>query len=140
MILEEFKPEHLDEIDLQDEQRSWYEYEQRLEYARGLTRGLGYTVRVAGQIIVCGGVLPVDQSTGQLWCFMSKYARTHLITVHRVALRFMQISGLPTLYATSEADFANGCRWLLMLGFKQSAVLHKYGPDGRDHILYTKVL
>lgn len=140
MILEAYQPDHLFEIDLHESQSSWYAYNERPAYARELARGLAYTVRIAGMIIICGGVLPVDESTGHLWCFMSKHAAKHMLTVHRVTQRFMQVSGKQTLYATAEADFPHGCRWLELLGFKQSAVLYKYDPLGRDHILYTKVL
>jgi hypothetical protein len=140
MILEAFKPEHLSEIDLHDSQRSFYAYEARDAYARDLARGLAYTVRLNDRIMICGGVLPVDESTGHLWCFMSKYAGRHMLALHRVTGRFMEVSGKKTLHATTDADFPHGCRWLEMLGFKQASILHNYDPAGRDHILYTKVL
>jgi hypothetical protein len=140
MILEAFKPEHLREIELHESQRSFYDYGARDQYAQELTRGLAYTVRLDGQILICGGVLPVDQSTGHLWCFMSKFAGKHMLAVHRVTRRFIEVSGRKTVYATTEADYPRGCRWLEMLGFRQSAILHQYDPAGRDHILYTKVL
>jgi RimJ/RimL family protein N-acetyltransferase len=140
MILEAYSPEHLREIDLQDSQRSFYEYEARDEYAIELTRGLAYTVRIEGTIMVCGGVMSVDESTGHLWCFMSRSAGKHMLALHRVTRRFMEVSGKKTLHATTDADFPRGCRWLEMLGFSQAAILHDYDPAGRDHILYTKVL
>jgi hypothetical protein len=140
MILEAYKPEHLREIDLHDSQRSFYDYEARDAYARELARGVAYTVRLEGQIMICGGVLPVDNTTGHLWCFMSRFAGKHMLALHRVTRRFIEVSGKHTLHATTEADFPDGCRWLEMLGFRQAAVLHRYDPAGRDHILYTKVL
>lgn len=140
MILEAYKSEHLSEIDLQESQRSFYEYESRDAYALELERGLAYTVRMEGQIMICGGVLPVDDTTGHLWCFMSRHAGKHMLALHRVTRRFIQVSGKKTLHATTDADFPRGCRWLEMLGFTQGAILHNYDPAGRDHILYTKVL
>lgn len=142
MRIEPFKPEHLWQIDLQPAQCSWYEYGTDA-YAAELALGLGYTLRIAGRIVLCGGIIEVDARTGHLWCFLSVDARHYLVRLHRAARRFLEVTGKRHLIATTESDFADGCRWLEMLGFTRRAgaegLLPKAGPDGRDHILYEKV-
>jgi hypothetical protein len=141
MIIEPFSPRHLWEIDLQPAQRSWYLYASP-EYAESLARGMAYTARVRGRIVACGGILPVDEDTGHLWCFLAAEAGRHFVRLHRTAQRFLRVAGKRVLVATSEADFVDGCRWLELLGFQRASRsrLPKYGPDGADHICYEKVL
>jgi len=140
MIMEPFKPEHLWAINLQPAQRSWYSYASP-EYAERLANGLAYTGRSYGRIIVCGGILDIDATTGHLWCFLASGARSHFIRLHRTAQRFIDLTGKRTLYATSEAHFEDGCRWLDLLGFKRcDELLHGFGPDGADHILFSRVI
>lgn len=136
--MEKFKPEHLWQIELQDAQRSWYDYAS-VEYAQSLADGLAYTGRMRGCILVCGGVIDTGPEVGHLWCFLSRQARHHFLRLHRTTLRFMQLTGKRRLIATAEAHFADGCRWLEMLGFERGELLPNAGPDGCDHIKYEKV-
>lgn len=140
MIMERFRPEHLWQINLQPAQRSWYEHASP-EYAEALAQGLAYTGRNRHRrIIVCGGIIDIDANTGHLWCFLAMGARPYFVRLHRTAQRFIDLTGKQTLYATSEAHFEDGCRWLELLGFKRNdELLHGFGPDGADHVLFSRV-
>lgn len=139
MIIETFKPEHLWEIQLQPAQRSWYRYASR-PYAEMLANGLAYSGRIRGQLVVCGGVIDMDEDTGHLWCFLSVQARCYFVRLHRATIRFLKLTGKRRLIATTEADFEDGCRWLEMLDFQRKESMPNAGPDGCDHISYEKVM
>lgn len=101
-----------------------------------LARGLAYTLRIDGRLIACAGVIEISPTQGHLWSFLSVHAPRHMVRLHKIARRFLEVSGKRQLVATTEIDFPDGSRWLEMLGFLKVGCLDHYGPDGRDHHLY----
>lgn len=39
---------------------------------------------------------------------------------------------------TVESDYAAGIAWARTLGFRAEGVLNKFGPGGKDHIIYAR--
>lgn len=139
MTLEPFEPRHLTEIQMQPVQaQSWARYGS-VQYAEEIARGvLAYSVRADGVLMGCGGIKEQTPEIGHLWSFISVNAGPHLISMHRIARRMIEVSGKRVMVATSEKSFLNGCRWLQMLGFMAIEALPGYGIDGSDHILYMR--
>jgi hypothetical protein len=139
MTVEPFKPEHLDEIDLQPGQASWREY-RRPEYAAELARHTAVTARAEGRIVACAGVVPVDAEGGMVWALVARDAGRYFLRFRGMVRRLLEVSGKKRFFANTECEFDAGCRWLELLGFtRQPDLLPAFGPDGRDHYLYEKV-
>jgi hypothetical protein len=135
MIVEHFNIAHLDEIDLHERQAAaralWTP-----DYCSKLT---GYTVRIGGEIILCGGLLDLygDRSVGHAWSLLSKKARPHFVRLHGAVERFFETSGKRVIVATTEGG--DVCRWLRLLRFRFDHIEPAYGPDGADHAVYVRV-
>lgn len=134
MIVRPFKPEDMAAIDLQDAQRPARDLLLELapDYATG---GPAYTAEQDGRIVACAGVLAVG-SYGALWSALARGAP--MLALHRAALRFLSVHRFRLMQATAAAHFADGCRWLEMLGFERRNVLPQPGPDGAMHVLYER--
>jgi hypothetical protein len=139
---EAFKAAHLSEIDTQP----W----QRHVFARAIEAGTfvppaaleeagnAYTLRHRGRIVACAGLVASDTAAVHLWAVVAD--RAPLVILHRAARRLLEIyRGCGRISATTEANFAQGCRWLDLLGFERREVLTGYGV-GIDQVLYTRDL
>lgn len=135
MMFEPFKPEHLDEIDLDEPQR--FVADDERAYRRSLANsGQAFTVRAAdGHILACFGVLNCSAEHGVLWSYTSVHVKRHRIALHRAALRALPLLGKRQLQATTDGS---GCRWLEKLGFHYHDSLPRFGFDGKDHLRYVR--
>lgn len=82
------------------------------------------------------------EGNADCWTMLSKKACQHPITLHRLAMRIMgaytENLKLRRLSAGTPIDQPEGSRWLETLGFKREGVMVKYGPDGKDWVLYAR--
>jgi hypothetical protein len=138
MTIEPFKPEHLDEIDLQPGQASWRDY-RSAEYALELALHTAITARAEGRIMACAGVVPVGEEDGMVWALVARDAGRYFLKFRSMVGRLFEVSGKKRIFANTECEFSAGCRWLELLGFERIERINAYGPDGRDHYLYEKV-
>lgn len=141
MIVEAFHVKHLDEMRVNAYQRASFDRYCNDDDRARMQTGFARTVRIDGKIMMVGGVLELydDTSIGHLWSLLADGADQHALALHRCLLRLFQITGKRMLVATTECDYAYGCRWLGMLGFdRQAETLEAYGPDGADHYLYVR--
>lgn len=129
MIIEPFKPEHLDAIELQDASLIGPIKGQLPMYVKGEA----WTV-ITNRIICCSGLVPTTLGA-HLWAVIARDAP--MIVLHKIALRAFGTYRL-RISATVEATFLPGCRWLEMLGFERVAIASEYGHDGCDHYVYVR--
>lgn len=129
MIIEPFKPEHLDAIELQDALLIGPIKDQLPMYIKGEA----WTV-ITDRIICCSGLIPTTLGA-HLWAVIAKDAP--MVVLHKIALRAFGTYRL-RLSATVETHFLPGCRWLEMLGFERVEIAEGYGHYGRDHYVYVR--
>lgn len=135
-----FEPEHLKTLELQSAQRYMLSHI-CIEYLKGLQAvGPALSAEHEGRIVACAGVAFQGFGMGVLWAFVSHDAGRHFVRLDRYARRILSLTSLRRIEATTEASFAQGCRWLEMLGFENEGRMRAYGPDGQDHFRFAKVL
>jgi hypothetical protein len=103
-----------------------------------------YTLVVNDEIILCGGVMLLDWQVGDAWtlfadnfkrypiaCFKAcKYVIDTIAKDHN--LRRVQAIVLPGL---------NGGRnFVERLGFQEEGLLRSFGPNGEDHLMFSKII
>lgn len=143
MIVERFQLAHFDEIRVCDTQRDSFERYADDNYRRMIVNGYSLTVREAGRILICGGIVDLyeDRDVGHLWSLFAQGADRHMLRLHRIAQRLIEVSGKHLLVATTHEGYAPGCRWLAMLGFApHPEPLPDFAPDGSPQIAYTRTL
>ena len=130
MIIEPFRPEHLDAIELRDPRLLQPGVADMLPL---IETGDACTV-ITDRIIACTGLIPTTLGL-HLWAVIAKDAP--MIVMHKLALRAFEVYRL-RISATVEVGFSPGCRWLELLGFERVAIAPEYGHDGGDHYVYAR--
>jgi hypothetical protein len=130
-----FKPEHLASLRAQPEQMIEVSA-LTPEFAAGLARTDAWTIVDGEETLFCGGVVEY-QGIGVLWAAVSSRIGRRMITVTRMCQRYLSLSSL-RIETSVRTDFAPGCRWAELLGFRREQHLPREGFDGSDHYRYVK--
>lgn len=139
MIFERFKPEHMDEIELLDNQQLAREFLSHDKLQLMAEAGPAYTARDGNRLILCSAGL--DESLPQaslIWCLMSVQARTHFVALTRAARRLISVASRPVVVASVQDGFAPGCRLLTLLGFEHVTEACFEGPDTAHYLIYRR--
>lgn len=98
--------------------------------------GLGLTVRHAGEIISCMGVVKLWQGVGEVWCFTAPEAKRHPRLLCRAALWGIEAGieqlSLHRVQAHVRMEFPAALKWIKYLGFSNEGPCPKYTADGQD--------
>lgn len=132
MTVERFRPEHVMEI---------AEHADDVANAGQLDAASpeAYTLRVNGEVLMCGGVAELGPDKGMLWSYIAPAALQHPVIVHRSVLRFLSLLSYRRLEAYCKCDSQRANRWLETLGFTLEAPrMAKWAPDGSDYSLWAK--
>lgn len=110
-----------------------------------LSHGLPFqTILDNDENILCiVGVTPVWNGVVELNTIFTKDCYLNRISLARYlkksfALFFASVDA-HRVQAIARASFTEAQHFLLFLGFEYEAVLHKYGTDGTDYVMFRKV-
>jgi RimJ/RimL family protein N-acetyltransferase len=147
-----FLPGHLDEIDVQDEQKYIFKHLEdtgisRLQYGYILVDGAiiekdgcpcAWSYIVNGKVVGCGGIITTGlDHMAEAWCIFGKdFKSAARIAVKRI-LRAVQECNYDRVQAVTEVDFKVAQRFLKWLGFEEEGILRCSGADKRDNIIYS---
>lgn len=129
MIATPFKPEHLARLRIQPAQA----IELPLltpQIAQVIAHHDAWTFLDADEPLLCGGVVPYH-GMGILWAAVSGQVGARMITLTRMAQRFLALNQL-RIETGVRIGFTPGCRWAELLGFRRE------GFDGSDHYRYVR--
>lgn len=139
MTIVPYKAEHLLEMVLQPGQEYALPYITP-EYAIALQNQYAFTALVEGRPIAVGGVTELWTNRGLCWTFIDRKAGSHFAELHRAVKRLLDIVPYRRLEAETPCGFAQGHRWLKMLGFTLEAErMRAFQVDGSDSSLYARV-
>lgn len=141
MNVQPFKLEHLQRLDPHEAQKAVRAL-LTPQHAQQMASGQAYSYVVGRRVLACAGILDLyeDPSIGHVWSLLSRDVRGHLTAIHRAAQRMIEVSGKRLLIATAETEHELGCKWMRLLRFKFDHIEPSYGPDGRDHAVYMRVI
>lgn len=129
MIAVPFKPEHLASLRIQRAQVMELP-SITPQIAAVISQHEAWTCIDGNEPLLCGGVVPY-QGGGVLWAAVSGNVGTRMITLTRMAKRYLTLNQLP-METGVRVGFAAGCRWAELLGFRRD------GFDGSDHYRYVR--
>lgn len=139
MIVVPYEPRHLDEMTMQPSQRYLRDFVTP-EAAAAVAGHPAYTAVCEGEILGCGGVVPVWQGRAIAWSFISNKAGPYFVAITRAVRKFLDDQPQDRIETTVDMEFADGHRWARMLGFKlEAGRMAKYRPDGGTCSLYARV-
>ncbi len=92
-------------------------------------------IAIFGGIDILPGIL-------QVWGLISDDVRKCPLGFHKAALHLLKAKfsgGYRRVQMTVRSDFLCGWKWAKALGFQSEGIMRKYGPDGTDYILFSRV-
>lgn len=141
-----FEPWHLDALNFRAREARIFKKIDRNADAQVIARQLGtaFTGFSEKGIIGCAGIAPVWRGVGHAWVVLGKDYKAHRIWMHKQVVAFQDkiIAGmnLHRVEATVMCEFIPGIQWLERMGFQLEGKKRKYGPDGKDHYSYARII
>jgi hypothetical protein len=92
------------------------------------------------KVVACAGIVQVWQGRGKAWAIIDRKSKQDFLSVHRAVKRFLSVAPHRRLEADVDCEYAEGHRWMKLLGFSMEAQeMKKFRPDGGSCSLYAKV-
>ena len=113
-----------------------------LMYAQAST-GNAITALLNGTPAVSFGSVHIWKGVEEMWCLMEERARKHPVAMTKIAIAyrdFRVIAGnLHRLQLTVRCQDQRAFRWATAIGFELEGQMRRYGPDGSDFYLMSRV-
>lgn len=139
MIVEPFKAEHLDTMDLQPAQKDALSFIPAKQY-KALEGPTAFSLFANGECVACVGAVEAWPNRAQVWTLISGKAGKHMKSITGAIKRMLTIAPWRRIEAQVDCDFAQGHRWMRMLGFSMEVErMTAYLPDGRDAAQYVRL-
>lgn len=138
--LEDFRPEHFDEIVAQDSQIYFRDIlAKHPEYKQQIyQQSIGKTGRLDGVIIGICGISKVTPYLGEGWAYFSTDLPKGTRSVVKAIKEFINAQKhIRRIQCTVDIYNYKAIRFAKALGFKPEGILQAYGPDGHDHMMFT---
>lgn len=140
MLVERFRPEHMEELVLQPAQELALAPLGKRRNAELLAQGDAFAGLIAGRVVVCAGVVQMWEGRGDAWSLISTdIGPQGMHETHYAVRRYLAASSLRRIEAACDAAFLQAHRWMYLLGFAYEGPLAKYTPDGRDCLRFARV-
>jgi hypothetical protein len=107
------------------------------------TGGPAYTLLIDGEIIASSGVVRQGWNRGEAWTLTGplfyKYPKICIKAVKEYLQKIIEDEGLKRVQSLINVKHEWGDRWMKHLGFEKEGVLRKYGPEGDDYAIYSRI-
>lgn len=115
----------------------------RARLAAQIERSPGFTIFQKGWPVAIFGASFLNRKVIQIWAVTSPEMTKYPITMHRLCAKLLReyrhAHGIHRAQITIRPDFPRAVEWALALGFSYEGKLVKYGEDGSDFLLFSKV-
>jgi hypothetical protein len=134
-----FLPEHLDTLALQPSQADFLQTFDKTYAPALIAAGPCFTAIKDGVILGCAGLTKQWDNRAIAWALFSTNLGREFVRIHRAAERYLAIADFKRIEAFVDANFAEGHRWIQMLGFEREGYMRSFSPNGNDAVLYARV-
>lgn len=142
ITVETFRAHHLERFVPQPAQRAEFELVTPESARAHELAGPGYSILVDGEAVACAVLAPLGDGRGALWALVGAKAGPHMLRAKRIAEKMMRESGLRRIEAVVATEFAEGHRWMRMLGFELETPngMRAFGSNGETFSLYSRIM
>lgn len=134
-----FKGEHLFDLRLQHMQQEFHQ-QFTPQYGRALEDvGNGYTAMVDGKPIACAGLAEQWEGRALAWALIGQDAGPHFVRMVRGMRRALDMSRWRRIEAQVDAEFVEGIRLAVMLGFEVESKMRAFTAEGRDAFMFVRI-
>jgi len=108
--------------------------------ARNLMKGPAFTGVHDGEVIACGGIIPLWKHVGEAWVITSelveRFPFTFAKTIRRNLRLLIDTMGLDRVQTVIHADHEVSIKWAERMGFVDEGKMRKY-INGHDYYRYA---
>jgi len=134
-----FKGEHLQALRLQRSQED-FGHQFTPEYGRSLESvGHSYTAMADGRPIACAGLAEQWEGRALAWALIGQDAGPHFVRMVRGMRRALDMSQWRRIEAQVDAEFVEGIRLAVMLGFEVESKMRAFTTEGRDAFMFVRI-
>ena len=134
-----FRAEHAYALELQLGQRGIKPFLTKA-YVESLVGDYAFSGLIGDRVVAVGGVFKMWEGRGVVWSLIDQSAGEHFVAIHKAAKGILDAAPFRRLEADTPCTFAQGHRWLRLLGFHLEApCMEAYQPDGTDSALYARI-
>ena len=105
--------------------------------------GHAITVLLHGTPAACFGSVSIWKGLEEMWCLLEERARKYPLAMTKIAIAYRDyrvIAGnLRRLQLNVRCSDQRAFRWAKTIGFELEAKMRRYGPDGSDFYLMSRV-
>ena len=105
--------------------------------------GIAYTGISQGKVYAMFGVYEFWKGSAEGWLIPSKNLRQKTIPFHRTALRFFELAAermrIKRLQFTIHSQNVQALKWAERCYFDFEGTMRRYGPDGSDYKIYSRL-
>jgi hypothetical protein len=105
--------------------------------------GHAITVLLHGTPAACFGSVSIWKGLEEMWCLLEERARKYPLAMTKIAIAYRDyrvIAGnLRRLQLNVRCSDQRAFRWAKAIGFEPEAKMRRYGPDGSDFYLMSRV-
>ena len=118
-------------------------YEEQTTFNHCLDASVHFSLRHDGELLCVFGCTPIWPGLWEGFLLPTARMKNHPMASVRMVRSFIDKAcienGIVRLQATVDVKRQKGLRFSQKLGFKLETTLEKYGPDGQDHLLISKI-
>lgn len=134
-----FQPEHLNNLALQASQADFFQNFDKSYAPLLISAGPCFTAIKDGIVLGCAGLTKQWDNRAIAWALLSANLGREFIRIHRAVERYLLIADFKRIEAFVDANFAEGHRWMQMLGFEREGYMRSFSPSGNDAVLYARI-
>lgn len=139
-MIRPWAPGDTERIELQPAQRYMTRFiDASTDLSHLADQGLAWTAEEDGRIIAIGGLIEEWAGRATAWTLISEHAGCRMPAIHRAVKRFLDAAPYRRIEAHVDVGFAEGVRWMRMLGFEMEGYMRAFRPDGEDMLLFARV-
>lgn len=140
MNIVRFAPDHLRKLVLQDAQRYLQPLVDGHTYGPSLAlSGAAFSAFDGETLLGCGGVIEFDKQRAEVWALLSKDIGPYMRQATRAVNGWLGICPYARVEANVATSFAEGRRWIRLLGFEQEGGKKRcFFADGTSAIQFVR--
>ena len=139
MRIEPLEEWHLEQMALQPAQRHVAPSLANAEYRRALCEHEGFAGVNGDQVDGAAGLVVQWEDRALAWALFSDMTPTELLMTNRTVQAWFAECEIRRIEAWVDAGFAQGKRWMRMLGCRKEGKMLRFRPDGTNVWLYARV-
>ena len=141
--IEKFDIHHIKEFELRPEDKGRLINEDPSKWEQVSDNSIAYSFYHHGNLIFCGGIFLHYAGFGEAWLLCSPKAEFLPKDVFKLTKntldKIIKDNGLFRVQATVRCDWKQAQKFVEKLGFIPEGVLHKYGMDQSNYIMFGRI-